>query len=108
VVAGAVACLLGNILYCFSYDARALWMLVLSRFVMGFGAGPAGSGRRRPGRHHCQLTLHERRQNRVLQAHDQGCMRLLMRRNDTAAWFAAPADPLRPLPARLRQGPRGP
>jgi MFS family permease len=40
VVAGAVACLLGNILYCFSYDARALWMLVLSRFVMGFGAGP--------------------------------------------------------------------
>ncbi len=38
VVAGAVACLLGNVLYCLSYDTRLLWMLMLSRFVMGFGA----------------------------------------------------------------------
>ena len=43
VVAGAVACLLGNVLYCLSYDVRALWMLVLSRFVMGFGAPTACS-----------------------------------------------------------------
>lgn len=41
VVAGAVACLAGNVLYCLSYDARALWMLLLSRFVMGFGAPTA-------------------------------------------------------------------
>ena len=43
VVAGAVACLLGNVLYCLSYDVRALWMLMLSRFVMGFGAPAARS-----------------------------------------------------------------
>ena len=43
VVAGAVACLLGNVLYCLSYDARALWLLMLSRFVMGFGAPAARS-----------------------------------------------------------------
>ena len=44
VVAGAVACLAGNVLYCLSYDARALWMLMLSRFVMGFGAHTAALG----------------------------------------------------------------
>lgn len=37
ILAGACTCLLSNMLYVFSYDARALWMLVLSRFVMGFG-----------------------------------------------------------------------
>lgn len=29
---------ISQVLYCLSYDARALWMLMLSRFVMGFGA----------------------------------------------------------------------
>lgn len=38
VLAGALACLLSNLLYVLSYDSRALWLLVLSRFTMGFGA----------------------------------------------------------------------
>ena len=37
VAAGSIACLAGNLLYAFSYDARALWMLMASRFLIGFG-----------------------------------------------------------------------
>ena len=40
VLAGALACMASNLLYVLSYDARALWLLVLSRFLMGFGARP--------------------------------------------------------------------
>ena len=37
VLAGALTCLLSNVLYILSYEARSLWLLVLSRFVLGFG-----------------------------------------------------------------------
>ena len=39
-LASAVACLLGNLAYSLSYDARALWLLVLARLVTGLGAAP--------------------------------------------------------------------
>ncbi|CAL5218517.1 g204 [Coccomyxa viridis] len=38
VLAGAVTCLLSNVLYISSYQTRSLWLLVLSRFVLGFGS----------------------------------------------------------------------
>ena len=38
VLAGAVTCLLSNVLYISAYQTRSLWLLVLSRFVLGFGA----------------------------------------------------------------------
>ena len=37
VLAGALTCLLSNALYILSYQTRSLWLLVLSRFVLGFG-----------------------------------------------------------------------
>ena len=37
VLAGALTCLLSNVLYILSYQTRSLWLLVLSRFVLGFG-----------------------------------------------------------------------
>lgn len=37
ILAGAVTCLVSNIMYLLSYDARSLLLLVASRFVMGFG-----------------------------------------------------------------------
>ena len=40
-LASAVACLLGNLAYSLSYDARALWLLVLARLVTGLGARTA-------------------------------------------------------------------
>jgi len=48
-LASAVACLIGNLAYSFSYDARALWLLVLARLVTGLGARPAA------GLHHAGL-----------------------------------------------------
>ncbi len=50
-LASAVACLVGNLAYSFSYDARALWLLVLARLVTGLGARPAA------GLHHAGLRL---------------------------------------------------
>jgi phosphoglycerol transferase MdoB-like AlkP superfamily enzyme len=41
ILAGACTCLISNVLYVLSYDLRALWLLILSRFVMGFGAHAA-------------------------------------------------------------------
>lgn len=37
VLAGALTCLMSNVLYVVSYQTRSLWLLVLSRFVLGFG-----------------------------------------------------------------------
>lgn len=37
ILAGALTCLLSNVMYLLSYDAKSLLLLVLSRFVMGFG-----------------------------------------------------------------------
>ena len=39
-LASAVACLVGNLAYSLSYDARALWLLVLARLITGLGAKP--------------------------------------------------------------------
>lgn len=36
-LAGATACILGNCLYSMGYDARALWLLLVSRLVVGLG-----------------------------------------------------------------------
>ena len=36
-IASAVACLLGNVAYCLSFDLRSLWLLVLARLITGFG-----------------------------------------------------------------------
>lgn len=33
----AVACIIGNIAYCLSYDARSLALLVVARLITGFG-----------------------------------------------------------------------
>lgn len=33
----AVACIVGNIAYCLSYDAKSLALLVIARLVTGFG-----------------------------------------------------------------------
>ena len=38
VLAGALTCLVSNVLYILSYETRSLWLLLLSRFVLGFGA----------------------------------------------------------------------
>ena len=38
VLAGAFTCLISNMLYITSYQMRSLGLLVLSRFVLGFGA----------------------------------------------------------------------
>ena len=38
VLAGAFTCLISNVLYITSYQTRSLGLLVLSRFVLGFGA----------------------------------------------------------------------
>ena len=37
-IASAVACLLGNIAYCVSYDLGAVWLLFVARLITGFGA----------------------------------------------------------------------
>ena len=36
-IASAVACLLGNVCYCLSYDLGAVWLLFLARLITGFG-----------------------------------------------------------------------
>lgn len=36
-LASAVACLVGNLAYCFSYDLGAVWLLFLARLVTGLG-----------------------------------------------------------------------
>lgn len=33
----AVACIIGNIAYCLSYDAKSLALLVIARLITGFG-----------------------------------------------------------------------
>ena len=48
VLAGALTCLLSNVLYILSYQTRSLWLLVLSRFVLGFGE-PSLTGQKSPG-----------------------------------------------------------
>ena len=37
-LASAVACLLGNLTYVLSYDAKAVWLLFVARLITGFGA----------------------------------------------------------------------
>lgn len=37
-MASAVACIIGNLAYCLSYDARSLALLVIARLITGFGA----------------------------------------------------------------------
>ncbi|CAL5227554.1 g10545 [Coccomyxa viridis] len=37
-IASAVACLLGNVCYCLSYDLGAVWLLFLARLITGFGS----------------------------------------------------------------------
>ena len=39
-IASAVACLLGNVCYCLSYDLGAVWLLFLARLITGFGEPP--------------------------------------------------------------------
>lgn len=34
----AVACIIGNLAYCLSYDAKSLALLVIARLITGFGA----------------------------------------------------------------------
>ena len=36
-IASAVACLLGNLCYCLSYDLGAVWLLFVARLITGFG-----------------------------------------------------------------------
>ena len=36
-IASAVACLLGNVCYCLSYDLGAVWLLFVARLITGFG-----------------------------------------------------------------------
>lgn len=36
-IASAVACLVGNLAYCMSYDLGAVWLLFLARLVTGLG-----------------------------------------------------------------------
>ncbi len=36
-LASAVACLVGNLAYCFSYDLGAVWLLFIARLVTGLG-----------------------------------------------------------------------
>ncbi len=33
----AVACIIGNIAYCLSFDAKSLTLLVIARLITGFG-----------------------------------------------------------------------
>ncbi|KAK9838252.1 hypothetical protein WJX81_000293 [Elliptochloris bilobata] len=40
-LASAVACLVGNLAYSLSWDARALWLLVLARLMTGLGSARA-------------------------------------------------------------------
>lgn len=37
-IASGLACLLGNLAYCLSYDWNAVWLLFLARLITGFGA----------------------------------------------------------------------
>lgn len=37
-LASAVACLIGNLAYCLSYDLGAVWLLFLARLITGLGA----------------------------------------------------------------------
>ncbi|BDA44398.1 SPX domain-containing membrane protein At4g11810 [Coccomyxa sp. Obi] len=45
ILAGAVTCLISNVMYLLSYDARSLTLLIASRFVMGFGSSRTVSRR---------------------------------------------------------------
>ena len=40
ILAGALTCLISNVMYLLSYDARSLSLLIASRFIMGFGKLP--------------------------------------------------------------------
>ena len=63
VLAGALTCLLSNVLYITSYQSRSLWLLVLSRFVLGFGAPHTHSllrVRQMSGTMHHRCTPHSR------------------------------------------------
>lgn len=40
-IASGLACLLGNLAYCLSYDWNAVWLLFIARLITGFGASPA-------------------------------------------------------------------
>ena len=37
-LASGTSCLLGNVLYCFSYDTGSIGLLVVARLVTGLGA----------------------------------------------------------------------
>ncbi len=37
-IASGLACLVGNLAYCLSYDWSAVWLLFLARLITGFGA----------------------------------------------------------------------
>jgi len=36
----AVACIVGNLAYCLSYDAKSLTLLIIARLITGFGNPP--------------------------------------------------------------------
>ena len=36
-IAASLACIVGNLLYIMGYDAKALWILLGSRLMVGFG-----------------------------------------------------------------------
>jgi MFS family permease len=40
-LASAVACLIGNLAYCLSYDMGAVWLLFVARLITGFGGHPS-------------------------------------------------------------------
>jgi hypothetical protein len=37
-ISSGMACLLGNLAYCLSYDWNAVWLLFIARLITGFGA----------------------------------------------------------------------
>ncbi|KAK9915918.1 hypothetical protein WJX75_005971 [Coccomyxa subellipsoidea] len=45
ILAGALTCLISNVMYLLSYDARSLSLLIASRFIMGFGSSRTVSRR---------------------------------------------------------------
>ena len=55
-IASAVACLLGNVCYCLSYDLGAVWLLFLARLITGFGEPQAPHAVNIPASHRVRIT----------------------------------------------------